>query len=401
MTRMRSTARVAACTRNPRAGWQPGFALPLNLRNKKSKNNFFSIVTVQCPGLLNFMNIRLKYFALSMDTVQRSGSYSSRSSLWFQHYRYASRFPSQSATVQNSFLVLIQRPDCYCPCLWTQCSHYDIGFLSQPVIKSWLFLEVIRTLSLWCSAPDPDDSGLSSRSQSPHRCMRPTKGVGRESCRFGSIGGMRGMRCRTVRAPYLRHSWLGEACEKTAGNGVTASWVFQKFLAMLSGLDLHFFRTMLGWISFDTLVNIFVVPVLLAGLQLALSGRNSSRHGYFGVLLVWSGSNLRCAGAVGSRKVIVSGTGLGACGNSWRVGVGAHGSAASVGCWQRGAVPGTLLFVVTSGGDVGSGSRVYSVDRYRNGVAQVKVEGTGGESVVVWACGVVNQWRWRGYRHTP
>ena len=49
----------------------------------------------------------------------------------------------------------------------------------------------------------------------------------------------------------LGHDWLEEACEKTAGNGVTASWVFQKLFDMLVGLDLHFFRKMLGWLSFE------------------------------------------------------------------------------------------------------------------------------------------------------
>ena len=48
---------------------------------------------------------------------------------------------------------------------------------------------------------------------------------------------------------------------------------------MLGGLDLHFFRTMLGWISFDALVNLLVLLVILAGFQLAISGLIFARHG--------------------------------------------------------------------------------------------------------------------------
>ena len=73
-----------------------------------------------------------------------------------------------------------------------------------------------------------------------------------------------------LQTSYLWYVWHGKACQKTAGNGVTASWVFQKFLAMQGSLDLHLFRTMLGWISLGVLVNHRFIWIIWDGLPLAL-----------------------------------------------------------------------------------------------------------------------------------
>ena len=85
-----------------------------------------------------------------------------------------------------------------------------------------------------------------------------------------------------------------------AGNGVTASWVFQRLCDMLVDLDLYFLRTMLGLASVDVLVNCLGIFLLWAGFQLALYGHIFARHGYLRVM--WS---LVASELISTRRVLV------------------------------------------------------------------------------------------------
>ena len=294
MTRVRSTARVAACTRYPRVGGHLGSAWPSLFKPKNSKNTVFFNLIVHRFGLYNpLIGLhRFLYPPWFLPQIQHLNSRNIPFPMFMtQHCRFNglhiyidnsritlglySWFPVQAFRISyavtrlTSFLSLLPIGDYSCAAqLIIRASPSVKGLDSRLDTLGETTMTTINTSSVLLPEAWTSIKGLDGR---PGMTSEKTPATGKSLSAF-------------LQAVFFGFASHASTRNITTGNAITAFWFFQKLSAMLVCFELFFSRTMLEWISTDVLVMGFVILLLWARFQMARYCHIFARHGYLRVL---------------------------------------------------------------------------------------------------------------------